>query len=167
MTALFGTRLIWGTLQHALLGFPGGSDGKESPCKVGDLGLLPGLERSPEKGMAARSSILARRITWTVQSMVSQRIRHNSATFTRYWVARVSRKSLPETLLRTCSNSMFAYGIPLHHPGGFVFSTMTHAMKRIEGKNWKPASLYLKSHKCFLLSSFHTHKQNQNSTLIF
>ena len=25
------------------LGFPGGSDGKESACNVGDLGLSPGL----------------------------------------------------------------------------------------------------------------------------
>ena len=28
-------------------GFPGGSDGKESACNVGDPGLIPGLERSP------------------------------------------------------------------------------------------------------------------------
>ena len=27
------------------LGFPGGSDGKESSCNAGDLGLIPGLER--------------------------------------------------------------------------------------------------------------------------
>ena len=34
------------------LGFPCGSAGKESPCNVGDLGLIPGLGRSPgeEKG---------------------------------------------------------------------------------------------------------------------
>ena len=29
------------------LGFPGGSAGKESACKEGDLGLIPGLGRSP------------------------------------------------------------------------------------------------------------------------
>ena len=29
------------------LGFPGGSDGKESTCNVGDLGSIPGLGRSP------------------------------------------------------------------------------------------------------------------------
>ena len=29
------------------LGFPGGSDGKESDCSVGDLNLIPGLGRSP------------------------------------------------------------------------------------------------------------------------
>ena len=28
------------------MGFPGGSTGKESVCNVGDLGLIPGLERS-------------------------------------------------------------------------------------------------------------------------
>ena len=31
-------------------GFPGGSSGKESACNVGDLGLIPGLERSPVEG---------------------------------------------------------------------------------------------------------------------
>ena len=31
-------------------GFPGGSDGKESSCNVGDLGLIPGLGRSPGEG---------------------------------------------------------------------------------------------------------------------
>ena len=33
-----------------LHGFPGGSDGKESACNAGDLGLIPGLGRSPEEG---------------------------------------------------------------------------------------------------------------------
>ena len=30
--------------------FPGGSDGKEPACNVGDLGLIPGLVRSPGGG---------------------------------------------------------------------------------------------------------------------
>ena len=33
-------------------GFPGGSDGKESVCSVRDLGLSPGLGRSPGEGNA-------------------------------------------------------------------------------------------------------------------
>ena len=33
-----------------VLGFPGGSDGKESACNAGDLGLIPGLGRSPGGG---------------------------------------------------------------------------------------------------------------------
>ena len=32
------------------MGFPGGSAGKESACKVGDLGLISGLGRSPGEG---------------------------------------------------------------------------------------------------------------------
>ena len=32
------------------MGFPCGSAGKESACRAGDLGLMPGLERSPEAG---------------------------------------------------------------------------------------------------------------------
>ena len=32
------------------LGFPGGSAGKESTCNAGDLGLIPGLGRSPGEG---------------------------------------------------------------------------------------------------------------------
>ena len=31
-------------------GFPGGSDGKESACKAGDPGLIPGSGRSPGEG---------------------------------------------------------------------------------------------------------------------
>ena len=50
-------------------GFPGGSDGKESACNVGDLGSHNvwslGWEDPLEKGMATHSSILAWRIPWT------------------------------------------------------------------------------------------------------
>ena len=31
----------------------------------GEVGSIPGLGRSPDKGMATHSSILVRRITWT------------------------------------------------------------------------------------------------------
>ena len=31
-------------------GFPGSSNGKESACNAGDLGLIPGLGRSPGEG---------------------------------------------------------------------------------------------------------------------
>ena len=32
------------------MGFPGGSDGQESACNVGDPGSMPGLGRSPGEG---------------------------------------------------------------------------------------------------------------------
>jgi len=63
--------------------FPTGvSDGKESACNAGDLGLIPGQEDPLEKGMETHSSIHAWRIPQTekpvgLQSMGSQRVRHN------------------------------------------------------------------------------------------
>ena len=33
-----------------VIGLPGGSDGKESACKAGDPGSIPGWERSPGEG---------------------------------------------------------------------------------------------------------------------
>ena len=44
------------------MGFPGGSDSKESVCNAGDLGLIPGLGTSLGGGMATHSSVLAWRI---------------------------------------------------------------------------------------------------------
>ena len=32
------------------MGFPGGSDSKESPCSAGDTGLIPGSGRFPGEG---------------------------------------------------------------------------------------------------------------------
>ena len=42
------------------MAFPGGSAGKESVCNVGDVGLIPGLGRSPgeEKGYLLQYSVL-------------------------------------------------------------------------------------------------------------
>ena len=45
-----------------VLGFPGGSAGKESACNAGDLGW----EDLLEEGRAIHSSVLAWRIPWTV-----------------------------------------------------------------------------------------------------
>ena len=41
------------------MGFFDGSDGEESTCNAGDAGLIPGLGRPLEKGMATHSTILA------------------------------------------------------------------------------------------------------------
>ena len=44
---LMGTRELSGSTYKP---FPGGSDGKESACNAGDLGLIPGWGRSPGEG---------------------------------------------------------------------------------------------------------------------
>ena len=68
------------------LGFPSGSDSKASTCYAGDPGSTPGSGRSPGEGKAAHSIILAWRVPWTeepgkLQSMGSQRVRHDWATY--------------------------------------------------------------------------------------
>ena len=66
---------------YGLLGFPDSSDGKESACNAGDLGLIPGSGRSlEENGYPLQYSSL--RIPRTEvhggpQSMGSQRVRHD------------------------------------------------------------------------------------------
>ena len=64
------------------MGFPGGSDGKESACNAGDRVQSLGQADPLEKDMATNSSILARRIPWTeepggLQSMELQRVGHD------------------------------------------------------------------------------------------
>ena len=66
----------------SVLGFSGGSDGKEYSCSAGDPGAILGSEISLEKEVATHSSILAWRIPWTeepgeLQFMGSQRVGHN------------------------------------------------------------------------------------------
>ena len=63
--------------------FPSGSDGKAPVYNVGDLGSIPGSERSPGEGNGAiHSSTIAWKIPWIeepgrLQSMGSQRVGHN------------------------------------------------------------------------------------------
>ena len=47
---LFFLILDVGMTMVLFLGFPCGSAGKEFACKLGDLGLIPGLGRSPGEG---------------------------------------------------------------------------------------------------------------------
>ena len=56
------------------MNFPDGSDYKESASNAGDPGLIPGLGRSLEKGMATHSSILAWRVLWTKELVQSMRL---------------------------------------------------------------------------------------------
>ena len=69
------------------MGFPGGSARKESACSVEDVGLIPGLGRSPGEGNGypRQYSCLENsmeRGTWQAMYMGSQRVGHNSVTLT-------------------------------------------------------------------------------------
>ena len=67
------------------MGLPGGAMVKNPPATAGDVrdvGLIPGIGRSPGKEMAIHSSILAWEFPWTekpvgLQSMGSQRVGHD------------------------------------------------------------------------------------------
>ena len=66
-------------------GFPGASVVKNPPANAGDVGLIPGSERSLEEEMATHLRILAARISWTeepggLQFLPLQRVRHNLET---------------------------------------------------------------------------------------
>ena len=68
------------------VGFPGGSDGKESTCSAGNPGSIPpGSGRPPGGGHGNHSSILAWRSpmdrgAWRPQSVGSPRVRHDCVT---------------------------------------------------------------------------------------
>ena len=49
---LFADRIRILSLLRIILGFPGDSVGKETAFSAGDLGLIPGLGRSPRAGNA-------------------------------------------------------------------------------------------------------------------
>ena len=55
---------------------------KHLPTSIGDVGLISGLEDTPEKGMTTHISVLVWKIPWTeepggLQSMESQRTGHD------------------------------------------------------------------------------------------
>ena len=85
------------------LGFPHGSEGKESACNAGDLDLIPGLERSPEeeKGYPLQYS-------WT--SLVSQVVK-NPPAIQETWIQSQGWEDLLEKGKATHS-SILAWIIP-------------------------------------------------------
>ena len=63
-------------------GFPDGSDGKESACSVGDLGLIPGSERPPGEGngsplqYSCLENSMDRGAWWATVHQGSQKVGH-------------------------------------------------------------------------------------------
>ena len=66
-----------------MLGFPGGSAGKESTCNVGDLGSIPGLGRSlgEGKGDPLQCSSLENSMDCIVHEVAKSRIRLSDFLF--------------------------------------------------------------------------------------
>ena len=64
------------------LGFPGGSDSKESSCNAGDLGSIPGLGRSLGEGNGYPLQYSGLENSMDCISMGLQKVGHDWATFT-------------------------------------------------------------------------------------
>ena len=107
---------IWPSSLHAsfvngfdcnstVLGFPGGSDGKESACNTGDSGSTPWSGRSPGEGngypiqCSCQENPMDRGAWWaTFASLGSQNVKHNWTTITD----KIGR-SINEALLESSS----------------------------------------------------------------
>jgi len=70
------------------LGFSGGSDGKESTCNVGDLGLVPGLGKSPGEGNSCllQYSGLENSMDYIVQGVTKSQTRLSDFHFTLKYI---------------------------------------------------------------------------------
>ena len=65
------------------VGFPDGSDGEESACNAGDMGLIPTLGRSPGEGNGypLQYSGVENPIDYTVHGVVKSRTQLNDFHF--------------------------------------------------------------------------------------
>ena len=105
-------------------GFPGGSHSKESTCNAGDLGLIPGLGRSPEgwHGNSLQYSCLenphGQEEPGGLQSTGSQRVGHgwvtkHSTQHTRYQQLNLTFFFRPSVQMSTQWDGQFQNGFDL------------------------------------------------------
>ena len=121
-----GSALV--VVSSQVLGFPCDSAGKESACNAGDLGLVPGLGRSPRerKGYPLQYSGLKNshgQRSLQAKSMGSQRVGHYWAT--KHSTARINNSSIFSFLRKLCTVSTVAapryistnsvWGLPFLH----------------------------------------------------
>ena len=74
--------------QHPIVGFPGGSAGRESACSAGDLGSIPGLGRSPgkEKGYPLQYSGLENSMGRIVHGVAESQTQLSDFHFTLFYL---------------------------------------------------------------------------------
>ena len=112
--------------------FPGGSDSKVSAYNAGDLGLIPGLGRSPGEGNGNPLHTPAWKIPWTEQhgrlllSLGSQRVGHD-------WVTSLTQRQTALTLHGF-------YEVWIQSIKGWHEAWQKVRDRRQSGKRWTPAS---------------------------
>ena len=107
------------------MGLSGGSDGKEFACNAGDLGLIPGLGRSPGEGNSypLQYSCLEKptnRGAWwaAVHGVTKSRTRLSDFTFTTHYVtfSSVQFSSVAQSCPALCDPMNRSMpGLPVHH----------------------------------------------------
>ena len=94
---------IWDQFTHPLAwaSLVDGSDGKESACNAGDLGLIPGLERSPGGGHANphQYSGLEISMNYIVHGVTKSRTQLSNFHFLDYLVCNIKFKHYRNLLL--------------------------------------------------------------------
>ena len=108
-------------LSIPILGFPDGSDGKESSCNAGDLGSVPGLGRSPGGGHGNPLQYFClenphgqRSLAGYIQFMGSQRVGHDLSNEAQH---STSPSPLPPPFLNSI---IFGLG----HFGSLIFTSI-------------------------------------------
>ena len=78
---------LFSPLFSRYMGFPCGSDGKESTCNAGDLGSVPGLGRSPREGDGnpLQYSGMENSMGYTVHGVAKSRIQMSNFHFLGIW----------------------------------------------------------------------------------
>ena len=103
------------------MGFPGRSAGKQSACKAGDPGSIPGLVRSPEEGIG-----YPLQYSWT--SLMAQSVK-NLPAGQETWVRSLGWEDLLEEGVATHS-TVLAGRIPRTEEAGRLQSMRLQRVRR-------------------------------------
>ena len=104
----FPGNLLWVSKKY--LGFPGASDSKKS-CSAENLGLTPGLGRSPrgQHGTATHSSVLAWRIPWTEEPGGLQSMGHKESDMSEQLTLSLHREHSDQTFSEIITLSSYKF----------------------------------------------------------
>ena len=106
------------------MGFPCGSAGKESACHVEDLGLIPGLGRSPgeENGYALQYSGLEKSMDCIVHGVTKSRTLLSDFHFHFYMKCSLDISNFPKEVSSLSHSTVFLYFFALITEEDFLIS---------------------------------------------
>ena len=144
-------------LCQVLVDFPSGSDGEESACDAGDLGLIPGLGRTPGEGNGnpLRCSGLANpmdRGAWWATLVGSQRVGHDRATNTHTLPS--GSASYIRLWPETCSTGQEPGQVSVCPSLAASFFVSKHGVNNRKGSQWKMLGCPLQDRKSYFCSSW-------------